>query len=39
MGDFKKFRSRQKNPDHVDLLEDLTSTGTCYLDLRNMTFT
>ena len=39
MRDSKKSRSRQKNPDHVDLLEDLTSTGTCYLDLRTMTFT
>ena len=29
----------KKNPDHVDLLEDLTATGTWYLDLKTMTFT
>ena len=29
----------KKNPDHVDLLEDLTATGTWYLDLSTMTFT
>ena len=29
----------KKNPDHVDLLEDLTATGTWYLDLRSMRFT
>ena len=29
----------KKNPDHVDLLEDLTTTGTWYLDLKTMTFT
>ena len=29
----------KKNPDHVDLLEDLTATGTWNLDLKTMTFT
>ena len=29
----------KKNPDHVDLLEDLTYTRTWYLDLRSMRFT
>ena len=28
----------KKNLDEIELLEDLTSTGTWYLDLRSMTF-
>ena len=39
MIDIKKSRYRQKNLDEIELLEDLSSTGTWYLDLRTMTFT
>ena len=40
MVDIKKNSNHVKKiPDHVDLLEDLSSTGTWYLDLQTMTFT
>ena len=40
MGDIKKFLDIvKKNLDEIELLEDLSSTGTWYLDLRTMTFT
>ena len=40
MGDIKKnLDIVKKNLDEIELLEDLSSTGTWYLDLRTMTFT
>ena len=40
MVDIKKNSNHVKKiPDHVDLLEDFSSTGTWYLDLQTMTFT
>ena len=40
MGDLKKnLDFVKKNLDEIELLEDLTSTGTWYLDLRSMKFT
>ena len=40
MGDIKKYLDIvKKNLDEIELLEDLSSTGTWYLDLRTMTFT
>ena len=40
MGDLKKnLDFGKKNLDEMELLEDLTSTGTWYLDLQTMTFT
>ena len=39
MVDIKKSRLRQKNLDEIALLENLSSAGTWYLDLRSMTFT
>jgi gamma-glutamylcysteine synthetase len=40
MGDIKKYSDyTKKNLDEIELLEDLTSTGTWYLDLRSMKFT
>ena len=40
MGDIKKYLDIvKKNLDEIELLEDLSSTGTWYLDLRTMRFT
>ena len=40
MGDLKKnLDFVKKNLDEMELLEDLSSTGTWYLDLRSMRFT
>ena len=40
MGDIKKYLDIvKKNLDEIELLEDLSSTGTWHLDLRTMTFT
>ena len=40
MVDIKKNSNHVKKiPDHVDLLEDLTSTGIWYFDLRSMRLT
>ena len=40
MGDLKKnLDFVKKNLDEMELLEDLSSTGTWYLDLRTMRFT
>ena len=40
MGDIKKYLDIvKKNLDEIELLEDLSSTGTWYLDLRTLTFT
>ena len=39
MVDIKKTRSLQKNLDEIELLDDLSSTETRYLDLQIMTFT
>ena len=39
MVDIKKNLDYVKKMDHIDLLEDLISTGIWYFDLRGLTFT